>query len=254
VRKEADGAALKEKADGRLHPLLIDVTDAASIDAAAETVAGEVGAGGLQGLFANAGISGGVPIEFAPLDGIRSMFEVNFFGVVATIQAFMAQLRKGRGRIVVTGSIAGRFASPFTGPYGATKHALEALCDALRLELRPWGIHVALVEPGSIATPIWERSTAASMEQLSQMPPEVLQLYGSQITRLTEVSQQLAAAAAPPDTVARAVEHALTASRPKTRYLVGRDAKVQAALRRIPDRMRDRLVSRYMRIPKASAG
>jgi NAD(P)-dependent dehydrogenase (short-subunit alcohol dehydrogenase family) len=252
VRKEADGAALKEKATGSLFPILIDVTDAASIDAARETLMGELGDGGLRGLVNNAGISGGTPIEFAPMDAIRRMFDVNFFGVIAVIQAFLPQVRKARGRIVVTGSIGGRMSTPFVAPYSATKHALEALCDAIRLELRPWGINVSLVEPGAIATPIWERSTAASMEQLAQMPPEALELYGNMIARLTKISEQQAAAGAPPDIVARAIEHALTASRPKARYLVGRDARLQAVLRRLPDRARDAMVGRYMGIPKPS--
>ncbi|HEY7923524.1 MAG TPA: SDR family oxidoreductase, partial [Vicinamibacteria bacterium] len=132
----------------------LDVTDAAQIKAAAD------GVEELHALVNNAGIAIAMPLEFVPLDELRHQLEVNVVGQVAVTQAFLPVLRRARGRIVFVGSIAGRSALPFLGPYAASKHALEAIADSLRVELRPWGIHVAIVEPGSIRTPIWTRGAA----------------------------------------------------------------------------------------------
>src|SRR3972149_6942761 len=164
VRREVDGESLKSETSDRVTPILIDVTDSVSIASAAEVVAAAVGEAGLAGLVNNAGIPVPGPLEFLPLEDIRRQLEVNVIDQIAVTQAFLPLLRKGRGRIVNVGSIAGKFATPFLGPYTASKHAMEGLSDALRQELRPWGIHVALVEPGSIATPIWQKGQANANE------------------------------------------------------------------------------------------
>src|SRR5574341_29762 len=150
VRRPSDGETLKAKASARLTPVVMDVTDVASIDRAVETVKQAVGSVGLAGLVNNAGIGVGGPLEVVPLADLRKQFEVNVIGQVAVTQAFLPLLRQGRGRIVNMGSIAGRVVMPFMGPYSASKFALEALTDAMRLEFQPWGIQVSIVEPGAI--------------------------------------------------------------------------------------------------------
>jgi NAD(P)-dependent dehydrogenase (short-subunit alcohol dehydrogenase family) len=143
------------------------------------------------------------------------------------------------------GSIGGRSALPFLGPYAASKHALEAIADSLRLELRPLGVAVSIVEPGSIATPIWTKGAERAQELSAEFDPERAALYAPAVARLREV----VLARGPgvdPDEVAKAVEHALTAARPRARYLVGRDAHLRAWVERLPARLRDRVLARKL--------
>ncbi len=246
VRKEADGNSLKQQSSGRLTSVMIDVTDAASIDSAVAAVSTAVGDAGLAGLVNNAGIGIGGPLEFLPIAQIRKVLEVNVIGQIAVTQAFLPLLRKRRGRIVNMGSIAGRSSSPIIGPYSASKFAMEAITDALRVELRPWGILVSIVEPGNVATPIWEKSLAATDEILRKLPQRAHDLYGPAITAVRKVAVIAPKIGISPDIVARAVAHALTAEKPRTHYLVGRDAKFRVLLEFLPDRIRDWLIARYI--------
>ena len=216
--------------------VLLDVTDAAAISAAAADV------DRLDGLVNNAGIVVASPLEFLPLDELRHQLEVNVIGQLAVTQAFLPALRKAKGRVVVIGSIAGRSALPFLGAYAMSKHALEAMADALRLELAPDGIHVAIVEPGTIATPIWTKPRPL----LEALPAEATERYGRRMAAFQTVAAKRAATAAPAETVVQAVEHALAARSPKARYLVGRDAKLRATIERLPDRLRDRVIARAL--------
>jgi NAD(P)-dependent dehydrogenase (short-subunit alcohol dehydrogenase family) len=249
VRRQEDAESLRGESP-QITPLLLDVTDAASLQAAVSTVEEQVGSAGLSGLVNNAGISGGSPTEFMELDELRRMLEVNVVGIVATTQAFLPLIRKGRGRIVCIGSIGGRLAVPFLAAYSMTKAAVSALCDSLRGELRPWGIHVALVEPGSIRTPIWEKGLRELDQRMGQWPAAALDLYGDAIPRMRAITEKTASRAIAPDAVAKVVERALTASRPRTRYVVGADAKMQALVRRVPDRARDAMIARTIGVPK----
>jgi NAD(P)-dependent dehydrogenase (short-subunit alcohol dehydrogenase family) len=250
VRRLQDAEALRSESPG-ITPLILDVTDAEQVAAAVAEVDRAVGAEGLHGLVNNAGVSGGAPTEFVPLDDLRAMFDVNVFGVVATTQAFLPLLRRGEpGRIVCIGSIGGRMAVPFLAGYAMSKAAVSALCDSLRGELRPWRIEVSLVEPGAIRTPIWEKGLREADEQMERWPEQAVELYGEVIPALRRATERTAARALPPESVARVVEHALTAARPRTRYLVGNEARVQAIVRRIPDRPRDALVARTIGLPK----
>ena len=251
VRKDADGEALQRKASARLMPVRIDVTDPASIASAREIVAQELGERGLDGLVNNAGIAVAAPLEFLPIDDLRRQLEVNVIGQIAVTQAFLAPIRKARGRIVNIGSVSGRLATPFTGPYSASKFAMEALTDALRIELRPWKIDVAIVEPGSVATPIWEKGMADADRMEAQLPAEGHTLYDGAIKALRAFAEATANKGIPPAAVAKAVTHALTAKKPKTRYVVGFDASIQAKLGKFaPDRMRDGLIARQLKLPK----
>jgi len=252
VRDPADGEALRAKASGRLVPVSLDVTDTASIRLAAETVEAAVGAAGLAGLVNNAGIGGGGPLEAVVLADLRRVFEVNVIGPVAVTQAMLPLVRRGRGRIVNMGSIAGRAAVPFIGPYAASKFALEALTDVMRLELRPWGIHVAIVEPGAVASRIWEKARRRADQMGALAGPEVKAYYGAAVARVREAMERASRRAIPAQVVARAVAHALFAPRPKTRYLVGLDARLRAVLAAcLPDRAQDWLLARVLKLRRS---
>jgi NAD(P)-dependent dehydrogenase (short-subunit alcohol dehydrogenase family) len=251
VRREPDATSLRGEASPRLRTLILDVTDAASLAAAAKEVEAAVGDAGLAGVVANAGIGVGGPTEFVPLDELRNVLEVNTVGVVATLQAFAPLVRRARGRMVVVSSSSGRLSAPFAGPYAASKFAVEALCDALRIELRPFGIHVALIEPGDVETPIWDKTQRNADELEARLPEDGRRFYGDLIPRVRERLEKSSRSASSPEGCARAIEHALAARRPKTRYLVGVDARIQAALARwLPDRWRDALLDRLLRSGK----
>lgn len=246
IRRQADADSLRGAGSSRRQPVMLDVTESESIGSAMRTVA-EASPAGLAGLVNNAGISVGGPLEFVAIEEWRHQLEVNFIGQVAVTQAALPALRKGRGRIVNMTSIGGRLASPFLGPYNASKYALEAVTDALRLELRQFGIEVAAIEPGAVATPIWEKGRASAEQATADMPPEAQQLYGAGIAAISKFIDLGERSGVPPLEVARAVEHALTARRPKTRYVVGRDARTRLVLARVlPTRVMDRLVARAM--------
>ena len=248
VRKQSDADSLRGIGSGRTQTLMLDVTDSESIVAAMGSV-DQAAPAGLAGLVNNAGIAVAGPIEFGPLDDWRRQLEVNFIGQVAVTQAALPALRRARGRIVNMTSIGGRLASPFLGPYSASKYALEAITDSLRLELRPFGIEVAAVEPGAVATPIWGKGRAEAEQATANMPAQAMQLYRKGIEALPKLIAQAERSGVAPLEVARAVEHALTASRPKTRYVVGRDAKGRLFLTRLlPTRVMDRIVVRAMGI------
>jgi len=250
VRRAADGAALQREASPRLTAVAIDVTDAGSIAGAARTITAVMGDAGLAGLVNNAGIAVPGPLEFLPLADLRRQLEINVVGQIAVTQAMLPLLRAARGRIVNMGSIGGRMATPFVGAYAASKFALEALTDALRVELRPWRIGVSIIEPGAIATPIWQKSAREGERLRAAMPPEATRLYGQALEALRRGAARSERDAIPPDAVVAAVVHALTAPRPRTRYVIGRRAKVQAAIARwVPDRARDRLLTRVLRLP-----
>jgi NAD(P)-dependent dehydrogenase (short-subunit alcohol dehydrogenase family) len=243
VRRTADAARLAGQTSDRLHVLHLDVTDPASVHAAVAEVAGVVGEAGLQGLVNNAGIAVGGPIEAVPPDVLRQQLEVNVVGTVAVTQAFLPLLRQGGGRIVNMGSVGGINAFPFVGPYCASKFALEAITDVLRMELAPWGLHVSIIEPASIRTPIWEKSTAQAAALLN---PQVLPLYEQMLHAMAQITRHQAAQGASPDLVAAAVHHALTAHYPKTRYLVAPTARLRKFLQYLPDRLRDRILLRRL--------
>jgi NAD(P)-dependent dehydrogenase (short-subunit alcohol dehydrogenase family) len=244
VRREADQERLSGEASERLEPLILDVTDSGHISRAAERVSEATG-GGLAGLVNNAGVGVGGPLEVLSLSDFRHQIEVNLIGQVAVTQAFIPALRRARGRLVFISSIGGLIAGPYMSPYHASKWGIEAVGDAVRQELRQFGVQVSIVEPGSIATPIWEKGTETARAVRGSLSAEAQELYGGPVGRFEEVMRQSAERGAPPEKVAKVVTHALTARRPRTRYLVGADARAMATLKRLlPDRLRDRLVAR----------
>lgn len=230
-------------------PVMLDVTDVAQVAAAAELIGERVGEAGLDGLVNNAGIAVLSPLETIPLEDFRRQIEVNLTGQVAVTQAMLALVRSAAGRVVFVSSIGGRMALPFGAPYHAAKFGVEAVADCLRQELRPWKIDVAVIEPGSIDTPIWERGEQIADEVASRAPAAQEELYGQTIERFRAAVRRTAERGIAPDKVAKVVAHALTARRPHTRYVVGADARGQALARRLlPDRAFDWMVARAMRL------
>jgi len=250
VRKRADGEALQAQASARLRPFQLDVTSADDIAAALNFLPGEVGHAGLTGLVNNAGIGVVGPLEIVSLDELRRQFEVNVIGLIAVTQALLPLLRKARGRVVNMSSIAGRAAMPYMGPYAASKHALEALSDALRIELQHTGVRVSVIQPGAIATPIWHKTRKEVNGWESTWSEESKALYLDGLNRVKHIAAMSEENAAPASLVADAVIHALTAPNPKPRYLVGRDAKLRALLTAIlPDSLQDKLLTRVLKLP-----
>jgi len=243
VRGEQVGEELAAEAPGgRIEPLRLDVTSDEQI-AAARALVDDGGSGRLDALVNNAGVGAGGPLEILSTDELRSQFEVNVFGPVALTRALLPALRRARGRIVFISSIGGKVVLPYTAPYGASKHAIEAIADSLRIELAGSHVQVALVEPGSVSTPIWDKSREEA-ERL-QIPPELEPVYGEVVDKMGRVLEETAKRGVPPDVVARVIEKALSSRRMKARYLVGRDARVMLTLRRVlPDLWFDRMIRR----------
>jgi NAD(P)-dependent dehydrogenase (short-subunit alcohol dehydrogenase family) len=245
VRKESDAESLRAAGSERIAPLTLDVTDGAQIAAAAERIGAETDRR-LDGLVNNAGVAIPGPLETLAMEDFRRQIEVNMTAHVAVTQAMLPAIRPARGRIVFISSIGGLVALPLTGAYHAAKFGIEAVGDIFRQELRPWGIKVAIVEPGSIDTPIWERGERTADELAT---PEREELYGKVVERYRKVIRDTAERGIPAEKVAETIEHALTASRPHARYLIGLEAKMGARLRQLlPTRVFDAVVRRQMNL------
>ncbi|MEQ3552844.1 SDR family oxidoreductase [Pseudonocardia nematodicida] len=239
VRRDEDGEQVAAAAaPGTVRPLRFDVTDADSVrDAAAQADR----LGGVWGLVNNAGICVSAPMECLPVDELRRQLEINVVGQVAVTQALLPQLRGHRGRIVNVTSGLGSLAVPYMGAYAMAQFAKEAMSDALRRELVPHGVRVAVVQPGAILTPIWDKLENTADDVLARNP-DVADTYRTVFTRFVRSNTQGARdSATTPDDVARAVLRALSARRPRTRYPVGPDARSAVRLSRLlPDRLLDR--------------
>jgi NAD(P)-dependent dehydrogenase (short-subunit alcohol dehydrogenase family) len=246
VRSDADAARVATLHD-HIRPLRLEVTDRASIDEAAQTVAasGHV----LRAVVGNAGIAVAGPLEFLPVDELRRQFEINVFGALAVAQAFLPQLRLSRGRLVFVGSISGRLSVPFIAPYSASKFALRALAEAMRVELAPAGIAVSLVEPGSVKTPIWQKGRDSRAALLAGLPPKALEYYAEQIEAVFAQTAREERAAMPVRDVSRAVLHAIAARKPKASYLLGGSARAGSIVALLPPALRDRVLRASMRLP-----
>jgi NAD(P)-dependent dehydrogenase (short-subunit alcohol dehydrogenase family) len=251
VRDDAAGSRLAAEAAERggasVEPIALDVTDAPQIADAAGLLASRDGSGPgrLDALVNNAGIGVGGPLELIGIDDVRRQLDVNVVGQVAVTQAMLPALRAARGRIVFVSSVGGRVAMAFTAPYAASKHAIEAIGDALRVELRTSGVQVALVEPGSVATPIWDKGRAEAKD--FEVPDELRQQYGHIPEAIDRMLRSTGERGVPPEQVAETIERALTARRMRARYVVGRDARAMIAIRRLlPDLVFDRFARRAL--------
>jgi NAD(P)-dependent dehydrogenase (short-subunit alcohol dehydrogenase family) len=220
VRREADAAAMSARFGADAAPLLFDVTDAEAVARAAAAVADRLNGATLAGLVNNAGVAVPGPLLHLPIAELRRQLEINLVGQLQVTQAF-APLLGARdpqggspGRIVMMSSVAGRFATPFLGAYNASKFALEGMSDALRRELMVYGIGVVLIEPGMIATPIWDKADSADFSAYDAT------IYGQAARRVQKWAVEGGRAAPGPELVAAAVLRALTAPRPPARMPV----------------------------------
>jgi len=258
VRRMEDGEALQQRGGDDVVPIILDVTRADQVAAAAARIAEEMGERGLQALVNNAGVAIAGPLEFLPMDELRRQMDINFIGQIAVTQAILPLLRQasgghgsahagGRARIVFMSSISGLTALPLMGAYAASKFAMEAAADSMRVELRPFGIRVVLVEPGVITTPIWATAREAGERNIARMPPEAQQFYGGPLDMLRRRTAG-EMKGNPPEKVARVVLHALTSRRPRVRYLVGRDARARLLMHRLlPSRVEDWVIEQAVK-------
>jgi NAD(P)-dependent dehydrogenase (short-subunit alcohol dehydrogenase family) len=239
VRKNIDGDALKQESSDRLQTIIIDVIDTASVQAAVSEVT-RLTKNQLFGLINNAGIAFGGPLEIVPIQEIKRLLEVNVIGVLAVTKAFLPLLRQSRGRIINMGSSSGLLALPCLSTYSASKFALEAITDSLRVELGPFGISVIIIEAGNIETPIWEKGVVATNKILGDTRPELLRLYQP----LIEFSKQIAlnSPKLAAEKVAKVVSKVLHARKPKGRYIIGTDARLFKLVRHVPGLVRDWII------------
>ncbi len=247
VRSEADGEALAAAAPGgRITPVLLDVTDEAQVAALPDALPAR-----LDAVVNNAGIAVGGPVEVVPVPEVRRQFEVNVIAPIAVTQAVLPLVRAARGRIVFVSSVGGRVAAPATGVYAASKFAIEGMADALRLELRPWGVHVSLIEPGAIDTDMWRTAMDVVDQTVAAMTPEHRELYAGHIAGIRPTIKRTQKQAVSADKVAVAIERALTSSRPRARYVVGLDARVQLLVGALPVRVGDAALGKLTGVPPA---
>lgn len=245
VRNDADAERLTTLHEN-VRALRLDVQKPQEIlQAASEIEASRIP---LAGVVNNAGIALAGPLEYLPIGELRRQFEINVFGAVAVTQAALPLLRVARGRIVFMSSVSGQIAPPFIGAYASSKFALEAIADALRMELSTFGIAVSVIQPGNVKTPIWKKGRDRKEDLIASMPPAAVVHYADALEALTRVTRREEASGIEPEIVARAVHAALTAPHPRARYAIGNPSGWQrriAAL--LPESLRDRLILRTVR-------
>jgi NAD(P)-dependent dehydrogenase (short-subunit alcohol dehydrogenase family) len=247
VRRDEDGEELVAEAGDAVRPLRLDVTDDAGIAALGEALPER-----LDAIVNNAGIVVSGPLESLSAEDFREQFEVNVVGAVTLTNLVLPRLRASHGRIVFVSSLSGLISTPMTGAYNASKFAIEAIADAWRLELRPWGIKVVLVEPAMTDTDLWRKAPETLESDAAAMSDEHRDLYGAHLDGMRKTVPRIQKMAKPVDSVAAAIERALTVTRPRARYQVGADVKVQAALSAVtPARVMDALNGRFTGMPGA---
>lgn len=236
VRNQADGENLTKDSSKNLTPIIIDVTDNETIETAKNIIGNETG-GLLYGLVNNAGVGMSGVLEVTPITDIRNLMEVNVIGLLAMTQAFIPMLRKSKGRIINIGSTASFLASPGASAYSASKFAIRAITDSLRLELKPFGMSVILVAPGAVESEIWEKGKAYKNELRKNVKPDIAKLYATLIKfgdNLIDELQKI-----PAEEVAKSVTHAFTSAKPNRYYIVGKDAKGGVKAARLPKSLLD---------------
>jgi NAD(P)-dependent dehydrogenase (short-subunit alcohol dehydrogenase family) len=253
VRRDRDADAIRGP---RIEPVFIDITRPDHIQALAARVHGDPQGRAVRALVNNAGVGVNVPVEAFPIDEWRNLFEVNLFGQIAVTQALLPSLIDSRGRVVNVSSVGGKVAMATYGPYAATKFALEAVSDSLRRELAPLGVRVVVIEPGAVVTEMLGRAGAAARERASVMTPEQSQRYGGLVHAIAAQAASSAKSGMPAEAAAKVIAKAVTTAKPRTRYIVGRDAALITRLTRfLPDRTLDGVLAAALRphSPKASA-
>jgi NAD(P)-dependent dehydrogenase (short-subunit alcohol dehydrogenase family) len=250
VRKVEDRDKLLSEGHADLIPVIVEITDRDSIIRAADQVTAQLQNRGLEGLVNVAGIGMVRPLAYATAADLREIFDINVFGQIAVTQAFLPLLHRARGRIVNISSVGAHIAIPFASLLNASKSAFGSFSDALRLELRPFGVRVCTVEPGAIKTPAVEKTLGNIETVVNALPARGAAQYGKMLSSVVSRAHKREMNGSPPEVVARAVHHALTARRPRIRYLVGKDARFLATLPRIlPDWLLDAFLLRAMGLP-----
>jgi len=246
VRKFEDGEVLRKLSSPDLQPVIIDVTVLTSINAAKRLVESEIQPFSSFALINNAGVALGSPIETLQHSTLRFEMEVNYFGVISTIQSFLPILREKKGKIINISSISGKSSMPFNGTYCASKFALEAITDALRLELKAWDISVSNILPGDISTEIWEKAITDIDKRASEWNPEAIKLYGPTIEFMKDTIRNVKGSK--PDLISRAVDKILKSCNTKSRVYVGKNVWFYYFLEILPTAIRDKLI--LSKLPK----
>jgi NAD(P)-dependent dehydrogenase (short-subunit alcohol dehydrogenase family) len=243
VRNDADGDRLRKELGAAFTPLKFDVTDERAVRAGAAAVRDALAGRTLMGLVNNAGISIVGPLVELPIDEFRKQLEVNLTGVVIATQAFApllgidGELKGPRGRIVNISSVGGKNATPLLTPYNVSKFGLEGLSEGLRRELMLFGIDVISIAPGAVATAIWDKGVKADFTPYANSP------YARQLEKLKVLAGEQGAKGLKPEFIGEKILHALTAAKPKTRYVVTPEPLLNFVLNTIPKRMADRLIA-----------
>ena len=246
VRQIGDGDALVDESGGRIRPIVLDITDPEQVAALEHALPAT-----LDAVVNNAGIVVGGPIEAVPLSELRRQLEVNVVGQVAVTQALLPKLRRSHGRVVFVSSVSGRISSPMTGAYSGSKYALEAIADALRLELRPWRLPVVLIEPAQTDTDMWRTAEDLLESTVDALPSEMRTLYAGHIDGQRKALPKNRQMATPAEGAAATIERALTAKRPKARYVVGTGPRMAAGLvPLLPTRLADALLASAGGVPR----
>jgi NAD(P)-dependent dehydrogenase (short-subunit alcohol dehydrogenase family) len=246
VRRPEDGDALVRAQPGRIAALALDITDADQVAALDATLPAK-----LDAVVNNAGVVVGGPVEGLDLSELRRQLEVNVVGQVAVTQAVLPRLRAARGRVVFVSSVSGRVATPMMGAYSASKFALEAMADALRMEVAPWGIRVVVVEPAQTDTDLWRGADGDLDDSVASLSPRHRELYAKHIAGFRKSIPRSQRMAAPVDGVTATIERALTERRPRARYVVGAGARVQALLAQLtPTAMLDTVLRAGTGVPR----
>lgn len=247
VRKNADSESLRREFSTNVHPVLMDMEDEASIVAAGVEIKGKLSGRGLDGLVNVAGIGIVRPLEYAAMADVRKIFDINFFGQLATIQTFSRLLRRQRGRIVNITTVGVNLAIPFGGLLNASKSAFAKASDTLRLEMHPFGVRVIAIEPGSINTPAVDKTLGDLERVIANLPAEAQQQYGAMIRKMGQRGYAMERNGSSPDVVAAAVYQALTSTRPRIRYRVGKHARLLSTLPNIlPESVMDALLRKML--------
>jgi NAD(P)-dependent dehydrogenase (short-subunit alcohol dehydrogenase family) len=245
VRRREDADALNAD-QSRISPVILDVTDEQQI-AALDGVLPE----DLDAVINNAGIVVDGPVEAISPAELRRQLEVNVVAQITVTQAVLPRLRRSRGRVLFVSSVSGRAVTPWLGAYSASKFALEALADALRIELRPWGIKVILIEPGNTDTDLWRSADKQLEETAAGFEEEHRRLYAGHIEGMRRLTPVMQRTAVPVERVVDAVERALSDRRPRARYPVGAATKAQVALSAAsPTRINDAVLARVAGIKR----
>lgn len=250
VRKAQDGESLRSEFGAAVTPIILNVADRSSINSAAQAVSSALQGSGLDGLANVAGIGKVAPVEYVTQDGLLEIFNINVFGQIAVTQALLPLLRAAQGRIVNISSVGAHIAIPFGSLINATKSAFGIFSDTLRLELHPFGIHVSVIEPGAVKTPAVNKTLGDVEGVIRDLPARGAAQYGEMLRSFAQRAYHREMNGSSPDVVAKAIHHALTATRPRTCYRVGKHSTLLALLATfLPDQLLDKLRFRIVGMP-----